>query len=135
MGNLILPLKCGFGIGYSISQKYRSIWVSVSLLDLNQNSGFGRISRMENKSLKFGLSSLIVLCAKGLLENIRTIPLIYPSEYIMRIYYDEFDETLKQVLEQKLDHLDLCDVNRLTFNGFRISGNSHKINIWYPGQL
>ena len=50
----------------------------------------------------------------------------------MRIYYDEFDETLKQVLEQKLDHLDLCDVNRLTFNVFRISGNSHKINIRHP---
>ena len=32
--------------------------------------------------------------------------------------------TLKQVLEQKLDHLDLCDVNRLTFDDFRISGKN-----------
>ena len=67
---------------------------------------------------------MIVLCAKGLLENIRAIPLIYSSEYIIRIYYDEFDETLRSVSELKLDHLDLCDVNRLTFNGFRISGKN-----------
>ena len=31
-----------FGIGYGISLKYWPIWVSVSVLDLNQNSGFGR---------------------------------------------------------------------------------------------
>ena len=30
------------GIGYSIGQKYQPIWVSVSVSDLNQNSGFGR---------------------------------------------------------------------------------------------
>ena len=30
---------CGFGISYGIGQKYQKIWVSV--LDLNQNSGFG----------------------------------------------------------------------------------------------
>ena len=41
IGNMIFPLKCGFGIGYGISQKYQPIWVSVSL-DLNQNSGFGQ---------------------------------------------------------------------------------------------
>ena len=32
----------GFGIGYSIDRKYRQIRVSVSVLDRNQNSGFGR---------------------------------------------------------------------------------------------
>ena len=79
---------------------------------------------------QLGFSSLIVLFAKGLLENIRTIPLIYPSEYIIRIYYDEFDETLKQVLELNLDHLDLCDVNRLTFDDFRISGKNQKSLSW-----
>ena len=31
-----------FGISYGIGRKYRPIWVSVSVLDLNQNSGFGR---------------------------------------------------------------------------------------------
>ena len=38
----IFPLKCGFGIGYGywISQKYCPMWVSVSVSDLNQNSGF-----------------------------------------------------------------------------------------------
>ena len=35
-------LECGFGIGYGISQKYRAIWVSVLVLDINQISGFGR---------------------------------------------------------------------------------------------
>ena len=43
IGNYIFPLKCGFGIGYGIGRKYRPIWVSVWVLDLNQNSGFGRI--------------------------------------------------------------------------------------------
>ena len=40
----ILSFKCGFGIGYSIGQKYQPIWVSVSVLvsDLNQIYGFGR---------------------------------------------------------------------------------------------
>ena len=38
--NYILPLKCGFG--YGIGQKYQPVWVSVSVLDLNQNSGFSR---------------------------------------------------------------------------------------------
>ena len=40
IGNYILPLKSGFDIGYGIVRKYRPIWVSV--LDLNQNSGFNR---------------------------------------------------------------------------------------------
>ena len=35
-------MKCGFGIGYGIGRKYRPIWVSVSVSDLNQNSGLGR---------------------------------------------------------------------------------------------
>ena len=42
IGNLIFPLKCGFGIGYGIGRKYQPIWVSVSVSDGNQNSGFGR---------------------------------------------------------------------------------------------
>ena len=40
IGNQILTLKCGFGIGYGIGRKYWPIQVSV--LDLNRNSGFGR---------------------------------------------------------------------------------------------
>ena len=32
--------QCSFGIGYGIGRKYLPIWVSV--LNLNQNSGFGR---------------------------------------------------------------------------------------------
>ena len=39
-------MKCGFGIGYGISygigQKDQPIWVSVSVMDQNQNSDFGR---------------------------------------------------------------------------------------------
>ena len=65
---------------------------------------------------------------EGLVENIETIPLIYSSEYIIRIYYDKFDETLRSVSELKLDYLDLCDVNRLTFIGFRISGKKSVIS-------
>ena len=42
IGNYIFSLKCGFGIGYGIGWKYQPIWVSVLVLDLNQNSGFGR---------------------------------------------------------------------------------------------
>ena len=38
--NLILKFG-GFGIGYSIGRKYQPIRVSVSILDLNQKSGFG----------------------------------------------------------------------------------------------
>ena len=40
--NYIFPLKYGFGIGYGIGQKYQPIWVWISVLDLNQNSSFGR---------------------------------------------------------------------------------------------
>ena len=39
---LVTTLKCGFGICYGIGRKYWPIWVSVLVLDLNQNSGFGR---------------------------------------------------------------------------------------------
>ena len=31
IGNLIFPLKCGFGIGYGIGRKYQPIWISVSV--------------------------------------------------------------------------------------------------------
>ena len=40
--SILLHLKFGgFVISYGISQKYSSIRVSVSVSDLNQNSGFG----------------------------------------------------------------------------------------------
>ena len=42
IGIQIFSLKCGFGIGYGIGRKYWPIWVSVSVSDLNQNSGVGR---------------------------------------------------------------------------------------------
>ena len=35
-------MKCGFGIGYGSGHQYPPIWVSVSVSDLNQISGFGR---------------------------------------------------------------------------------------------
>ena len=38
----VTRLKFSFGIDYGIGQKYLPIWVSVSVSDLNQNSGFGR---------------------------------------------------------------------------------------------
>ena len=41
IGNWIFHLKSDFGISYGISPKYRPIWVSVSVSDLNQNSCFG----------------------------------------------------------------------------------------------
>ena len=53
----IFPLKCGFDIGYGIGRKYRPIWVSVSVSDLNQNSGFGRtlLTSVELLSFDFGV--------------------------------------------------------------------------------
>ena len=42
IGSQMFSLKCGFGIGYGIGRKYPPIWVSVSVLDLNQNSIFCR---------------------------------------------------------------------------------------------
>ena len=42
IGNYILFLNCGFVIDSNISGKYQPIWVSVLILDLNQNSGFDR---------------------------------------------------------------------------------------------
>ena len=38
----------------------------------------------------------------------------------MRIYYNEFDETLQEV--SGVDHVDLCDVNHLHLEGIRVSG-------------
>ena len=37
IGNLILPLKCGFGICSVSGQKYRPIWVWASVSDLHQD--------------------------------------------------------------------------------------------------
>jgi hypothetical protein len=54
MSNYILPLKCGFGIGYGIGRKYPPILVSVS--DLNQNCGFGR-TLVETMLVSAGLSA------------------------------------------------------------------------------
>ena len=34
-------MKCGFSIGYGIGRKYQPMWVSISVSDQNQNSGFG----------------------------------------------------------------------------------------------
>ena len=42
IGNSILHSKCGFGIGYGIGRKYQPIWISVLVLDLNQNSDICR---------------------------------------------------------------------------------------------
>ena len=39
----LFSLKCGCSMGYSIGLKYLPIWVSVSVLGLNQNRGFGEI--------------------------------------------------------------------------------------------
>ena len=62
ISNQILPLKCGFGIGYGIGRKYNPIWVSVSVSDLNQNSGFGRtLICTESVLVQLGLS-----CGKNL---------------------------------------------------------------------
>ena len=66
-------LECGFSIGYSIGRKYRSIWVSVSELDLNQNNGFSRIPtqgiywllvvhRLLGKELGFMILFLLFSC-------------------------------------------------------------------------
>ena len=40
IGNQIFSF--GISIGYGIGWKYRPIWISVSVSDLNQNSSFGR---------------------------------------------------------------------------------------------
>ena len=48
----ILPLKCGFGIGYDIGREYWPIWVSVSVSELNQNDGFGRTLPTAKSSMK-----------------------------------------------------------------------------------
>ena len=40
IANQIFSLNCGFGTGYGIGQKYGPIWVSVLVLDINQNRGF-----------------------------------------------------------------------------------------------
>ena len=42
MPHEIFPLKFSFSIGYGIGPKYLPIWVLVSVLNLNQNSGFIR---------------------------------------------------------------------------------------------
>ena len=41
IGNQIFSLICGFVIGYSMGWKYWPIWVTVSVSNLNQNSGLG----------------------------------------------------------------------------------------------
>jgi hypothetical protein len=46
--SILVNLKFGgFGMGYGIGRKYWPIWVLVSVLNLNQSSGFGRsLSKM-----------------------------------------------------------------------------------------
>ena len=55
----------------------------------------------------------------GLHNNIRTIPKIYPSDYIVRIYFDEMDEVLTKVAT--LHYVDLCDINKLYFEDILVS--------------
>jgi hypothetical protein len=41
--SILVNLKFGgFGMGYGIVRKYWPLWVLVSVLNLNQSSGFGR---------------------------------------------------------------------------------------------
>ena len=65
IGNKIFPLKCGFAIGYDIGYgigwKYRPIWVSVSVSDLNQNSGFSRILSISLEEDDMGIQVWISL--------------------------------------------------------------------------
>ena len=58
----------------------------------------------------------------GLLNNIRTIPKIYPSDYIVRIYCDKMDEVLTKV--STLDYVDLCDINKLYFEDILLSSKN-----------
>ena len=62
IGNQILPLKCSLGIGYGIGRKYLPIWVLVSVLDLNQNSVFGRtLGKSKFGYLSFSFEMSVVL--------------------------------------------------------------------------
>ena len=58
----------------------------------------------------------------GLLNNIRTIPKIYPSDYIVRIYFDKMDEVLTKV--STLHYVDLCDINKLYFEDILLSSKT-----------
>ena len=62
IGKWILPLRCGLGICYSIGRKYRPMWVSVTVLDLNQNSGFGRTLEATASSHRHVISKIQPLC-------------------------------------------------------------------------
>ena len=45
-------MKCGFCIGYGIGRKYQPLLVSVLLLDLKQNSGFGCTLHVVRENLR-----------------------------------------------------------------------------------
>ena len=47
------------------------------------------------------------------------IPL-YSEEFIMRVYYEEFDDFLEKFLQW--ENVDLCDINNLSYQGFLIKG-------------
>ena len=55
-------MKCGFSVGYGIIWKYWPLWISVSVLDLNQNSGFSRTllfsNTPQNSAITYGYSIL-----------------------------------------------------------------------------
>ena len=57
-----------FGIGYSIGRKYRSIWVWVSVSDLNQNNGFGR-TLVHSMLFSFDGKKLAKICSKKSFRN------------------------------------------------------------------
>ena len=65
IGNKIFPLKCGFGIGYGIGYgigwKYCPIWVSVSVSDLNQNSGFSLTLEEDDMGIQVWISLIYFL--------------------------------------------------------------------------
>ena len=60
IGKYIFCLKYGSGTHYGISRKYPTIWFSVSVSDLNQNSGFG-CTTIFFSMLIFGQKDLIIL--------------------------------------------------------------------------
>ena len=68
IGNWIFPLKFGFGIGYGIGRKYRPIWVSVLVSDLNKNSGFGHTLPVPSAS------RILRLHDRFLSETVQAIP-------------------------------------------------------------
>ena len=76
IGKQILSLKCGLGIGYGISQKYWLIWVSVSVLDLKQNTdGRALISTLHEIDFwAFDCSSYLAARHRNLFDKVERMP-------------------------------------------------------------